>query len=167
MCPTSGDCPRIRIDPRADAARPGHHVDVMDALLQSPTLKSTHMALAALSVGGFAARGLGVLLSQGRSRWPLWPAVRVASMVLDSLLLAAGVGLWVGLGLSLPQQPWLAAKLGLLLAYIVLGSLALKRASTLRGRALAYAGALTCALSIAWIALQHDPLAPLRGWLLR
>ena len=54
-----------------------------------PVLKHTHMGLAAVSVLGFALRGLAVLAC---ARWPMKAGVRHASVVVDSLLLAAGLG---------------------------------------------------------------------------
>jgi uncharacterized membrane protein SirB2 len=141
---------------------------VMEWLSQYPALKSAHMALAGVSVGLFTARGLGV---QWRATWPLRAGVRRVSVLIDSLLLAAGGALWAMLDLSLVHAPWLLAKLVLIVAYIVLGSFALKRARTPLGRALAFAGALACVMAIAATALTHDvlgPLAPLRaaGWTL-
>jgi uncharacterized membrane protein SirB2 len=141
---------------------------VMEWLSQYPALKSAHMALAGASVGLFMARGLGV---QWRATWPLRAGVRRASVLIDSLLLAAGGALWAILGLNPAHAPWLQMKLVLIVAYVVLGSLALKRARTPLGRALAFVGALGCVLAIVATALTHDvlgPLAPLRatGWTL-
>jgi uncharacterized membrane protein SirB2 len=90
-----------------------------------PLLRLAHIGLVAASVALFAARGVGVL--RGAS-WPQRPWARQGSAAIDTALLAAGLALWVGLGLHPVHQPWLGAKLALLLVYIVLGSLALKRA---------------------------------------
>lgn len=138
----------------------------MEWLSQYPALKSAHMALAGASVGLFTARGLGV---QWRAAWPMQAGVRRASVLIDSLLLAAGGALWAVLGLSPANAPWLLAKLVLIVAYIVLGSFALKRARSPWGRRLAFAGALACVLAIVATAVTHDvlgPLVPLRaaGW---
>jgi uncharacterized membrane protein SirB2 len=54
-------------------------------------LKHTHIALAVLSVSLFSARVLGVLAG---ARWPLKPALRMASVAIDTLLVAAGGTLW-------------------------------------------------------------------------
>lgn len=141
----------------------------MEWLSQYPALKSAHMALAGASVGLFTARSLGV---QWRAAWPMQAGVRRASVLIDSLLLAAGGALWAVLGLSPANAPWLLAKLVLIVAYIVLGSFALKRARSPWGRRLAFAGALACVLAIVATAITHDvlgplvPLVPLRaaGW---
>ena len=119
-----------------------------------PTLKTAHVALAALSIAGFAARG--VLMVTGS---PLLAArfTRVAPHVVDSALLATGVALAFALGVSPLDAPWLAAKLIALLGYIVLGSIALRRGRTRRTRMLALAGALSLAAYIVVTALRHSP----------
>ncbi|MCU0970094.1 MAG: SirB2 family protein [Rubrivivax sp.] len=124
-------------------------------------LKGVHIGLAAASVALFAARGAGVLAGGG---WPMARGVRRASVLVDSLLLSAGGALWWLLSLSPAHDRWLLAKLVLIVAYIVLGSLALKRAPSRAGKASAFAAALGCIAAVAGIALAHDPAAPLR-WL--
>jgi uncharacterized membrane protein SirB2 len=130
----------------------------MEWLPPYPALKSTHVALATASIGLFVVRGVGV---QTGAAWPLHDLLRRGSMLLDTALLAAGVALWATLGLSLAQAPWLAAKLALIVLYVVLGALALRRARTRRGRAVAFAAALACAAAIVGVALAHHPLGPL------
>ena len=97
------------------------------------------MALALGSGIGFALRGLWMLRDSEllEARW-----VRTAPHVLDTLLLASGIGLAVGFGVSPLVQPWLAAKLALLLLYIAAGAVALRRGRTRRTRILALAVAL-------------------------
>lgn len=116
-------------------------------------LKTAHITLVVLSVTLFTARGLGVLAAAG---WPMVAAVRRASVVIDSLLLASGATLWWLLGLHPLHQPWLGTKLVLLLVYIVLGVFALRRARTTRARALFFVAALAVVAFMASIALAHD-----------
>lgn len=120
-----------------------------------PTLKLAHVTLAATSVSVFAVRGAAVLAGQ---RWPMSRPLRVASVVVDTLLLSAGGGLWSLLALNPMRDAWLGTKLLLLLAYIGLGTMALKRSRTPWGRAAAYAAALAVAAAMASIALAHHPL---------
>lgn len=120
-------------------------------------LRHAHLTLVSLSLALFAARGLGVLAHQ---TWPLGRGPRVGSMVIDTLLLGTGVLLWQLLGLNPVVQTWLGVKLLLLLAYIVLGSIALRRGRTPAVRALAYAGALATVAAMVGIALAHHPA----GW---
>lgn len=116
-----------------------------------------HLSLVSASVILFALRGAGVLAAQA---WPMRPAVRWLSVGIDVLLLGAGTTLWALLQLNPLQDLWLGAKLVLLLVYIVLGSLALKRASTRTGKLLFLVAALACIGFMASIALAHHPL----GW---
>lgn len=126
-----------------------------------PHLKTTHVALVATSGLLFALRGGAVLAGQ---RWPLHKALRLGSVAIDTALLSAGVALWWLLGLQLGRDTWLGAKLLLLLLYIVLGSLALKRARTPRMRLLAFVAAIACYVFMVSVALAHHPLGALRHW---
>ncbi len=117
-----------------------------------PLLRHAHIGLALLSVALFTLRGLGVLAG---ARWPMAGAVRAASVLFDTLLLAAGVTLAVLLQVS---QTWLPVKLGLLVLYIVLGSLALKRAPTRAAKAASFVAALLCVGLLVSVARSHHPL---------
>jgi uncharacterized membrane protein SirB2 len=121
-------------------------------------LKQAHVGLVGVSVGLFAARGICVLAQR---RWPLGPWARWGSVAIDTLLLTAGVTLWVMLGLDPRADGWLLSKLVLLVGYIVLGSFALKRARTLAGKAACYVLALAAAFTMVSVALTRRPL----GWL--
>ena len=120
-----------------------------------PWLKPLHITLVTLSVSLFAVRGLGVLAGQA---WPMAGWARGLAPVVDSLLLIAGGTLWWLLQLNPTQQHWLLAKLVLLIVYIVLGTLALKRAPTRAAKALCFALALAVVGFMVGIALAHHPL---------
>jgi uncharacterized membrane protein SirB2 len=120
-----------------------------------PTLKQVHVMLALASISLFAARGAGVLAGR---RWPMSALPRSASMVIDTLLLGAGGALWWLLSLNPGRDRWLGVKLVLIVLYIVLGSLALKRAPSRAAKAVAFVAALTCIGMAAAIALTHDAL---------
>ncbi|APZ41708.1 SirB2 family protein [Acidihalobacter ferrooxydans] len=102
-------------------------------------LLKLHVASALLSISGFALRGIWMLrgssLLQAR-------ATRVLPHIVDTFLLASGVGLVFTLHLYPTQQPWLAAKLVGLVFYIVLGMIALKRGRTRGIRAGAWVAAI-------------------------
>ena len=117
-------------------------------------IRALHIACAAVSIAGFAARG--ALMLQGSS---LLNArfVRVAPHVVDTLLLASAVWLAWFLGQVPFVHGWITAKVLALLAYIVLGSVALKRGRTKATRAGAFAAALAAAGYIVWVALTRDP----------
>ena len=70
----------------------------------------------------------------------------------------AGVGMAVVGGFNPLTTPWLATKLVLLLAYIGLGTLALKRGKTPQQRAIAFVLALAALAAIVHVALSKQ------GW---
>jgi uncharacterized membrane protein SirB2 len=83
--------------------------------------------------------------------------VRIAPHVVDTVLLASA--LW--LAWSLGQMPflsgWTTAKLLALVAYIGLGTVALKRGRTKQLRVAAFAGALAVVAYIVSVAVTRDP----------
>jgi uncharacterized membrane protein SirB2 len=127
----------------------------MDGLVWVASIRQAHLALVVLSGTLFALRGAGVLAG---ARWPLHKALRIGSVVIDTLLLAAGVTLWSLLQLNPMRDTWLGAKLILLVLYIVLGSWALKRAQTTSARAVFFVAALTVFATMVSIGWTRDPL---------
>lgn len=119
-----------------------------------PQIKLAHLALVTASGVLFACRGAATL---ARQRWPMTAPLRLTSIVIDTLLLAAGVTLWALLSLQPLRDAWLGTKLVLLVVYVMLGTVALKRR-----RAWAYAAALACYLFMVSVALAHHPLGALR-----
>ncbi|TXH04651.1 MAG: regulator SirB [Nevskiaceae bacterium] len=116
------------------------------------------MSCAALSLALFLLRAVPAL----RTQPPTPPRVlRVLPHVIDTVFLLSGLAL----ATTIHQYPfvhgWLTAKVLGLIAYIVLGSLALKRAPTRAGRAVALAAALLTFAYIVGVAMHHDP----RSWL--
>ena len=120
-----------------------------------PSLLPLHITLVTLSVSLFGARGVGVLAGHA---WPMRPWARGLAPVIDSLLLLAGGTLWWLLQLNLAQHHWLLAKLLLLIAYIVLGTLALKRAPSRAAKAMCLLAALAVVGFMASVAVQRHPL---------
>jgi len=120
--------------------------------------KSVHVACVVLSLAGFVARGMLMLsgspLLQARAL-RLWPHV------VDTLLLASAVWLAVLLDQYPFASAWITAKVSGLLAYIALGTYALRRGPTLRQRAAAFVAALIAAAYIVAVALTRDPHGPL------
>jgi uncharacterized membrane protein SirB2 len=124
-------------------------------------VKWIHVGSAALSLAGFAARG--VLMLRG-SALVATRFARIAPHVVDTVLLASALWLAWQLGQYPFVHGWLTAKLLALLAYIALGSIALRRGRTPRARAVALTLALACAAYIVAVALARDALGPL-AWL--
>ncbi len=127
----------------------------MDGLAWVPPIRQGHLALVVLSGTLFAVRGAGVLAGV---RWPLHKALRIGSVAIDTLLLAAGATLWSLLQLNPLRESWLGAKLILLVLYFVLGSWALKRARTTAGRTAFYIAALTVFATMVSIGCTRHPL---------
>ncbi|MBX3602472.1 MAG: SirB2 family protein [Rubrivivax sp.] len=118
-------------------------------------LRHLHVGLVAASGALFALRALARLAG---AQWPLTRPARVASWVIDSGLLAAGAALWAALRIDPVGQPWLGTKLLLLLAYIGLGTMALRRARTTASRLAWTLAALGCFGFMVTVALAHHPL---------
>lgn len=118
-------------------------------------LKALHVGCAILSIAGFVGRGALMLLDSPllQQRW-----LRVAPHVVDTVLLASALWLVWLIGQYPFVQGWLTAKVLALVAYIALGSVALKRGRSKRGRAVAFALALGAAGYIVSVALSRDPL---------
>jgi len=122
-------------------------------------VRLVHVSSVIASGSLFALRGAMTLAG---SSLPQHPAVRYLSYTIDTVLLTAALMLLSMLHLNPLATPWLATKLVLLLAYIVLGSFALKRARTRNGRAACWVMAMIVLLSMVAIARAKDPLALLR-----
>jgi uncharacterized membrane protein SirB2 len=118
-------------------------------------MKWVHVCAVIASGALFALRGAGVLAG---ARWPMWAPLRFLTYTIDTVLLTAALML----ATILRQYPfvhgWLTVKVCLLVVYIVLGTFALRRARTPRGRALSYAAALGVFLFIVSVARAHHPL---------
>ena len=123
-----------------------------------PQIRAVHIGAVIASGALFALRGAGVL---GGARWPMAAPLRYLSYSIDSVLLTAALMLIAVLPAAVFANQWLTVKLALLVLYIVLASLALKRAHTGRARALCFAAALGVYAAMFGIARTHQPL----GWL--
>jgi uncharacterized membrane protein SirB2 len=124
-----------------------------------PQIRFVHITCVLLSGMLFFLRGTGVLAG---ARWPMALPVRIVSYTIDTVLLTAALMLVTMLPGALFANGWLTTKLVLLVVYVVLGSLALKRARTPRARWLCFVAAATTYLFMFSIARTHDPLGVLR-----
>jgi len=121
-------------------------------------IKAVHVAAVLISGVLFLARG--VMVQSGYASIAMSGGLRYASYGVDTVLLTAGLMLATLLPGALFANHWLALKLALLVVYIVLGSLALKRARSSRARTAAFVAALLVYVTIIGIARAHHPL----GW---
>ncbi len=118
------------------------------------TLKTLHHTTIAITLALFLLRGVWMIAESPRlrARW-----ARIVPHVNDTVLLASGIALAYTLGLSPLEHGWLAAKIAALLAYIVLGTIALKRGKTRGHRIAAWVAALLVFGYMVAVAMAHDP----------
>jgi uncharacterized membrane protein SirB2 len=118
------------------------------------SLKLIHQTAVALSISGFVLRAVASLSG---AAWVRGRLARTLPHGVDSVLLASALGLLWLLRLNPVHAPWLLAKIGALLLYIVLGMLALRTELPLRVRVLAMAAAVVCFAQIVAMALSKSP----------
>lgn len=116
-------------------------------------VKQLHMSAAALSIVLFIIRAAwsitGNALLQTR-------VVKIAPHVIDTVLLVCGVILAIMIG---PDQPWILTKILLLIVYIVVGTIAIKRGRTPRIRATAALIAVAVFAYIVGVAVNHNSMS--------
>ena len=119
------------------------------------TLKHLHVALVAASGIGFLLRGMLMLRASPilQARW-----LRIAPHVVDTGLLASAIALVVIGAYDVRHMPWLLTKVVLLVVYIVLGTIALKRGRTPQVRAAAFVAALAVFAAIVATAITKRPV---------
>ncbi len=126
-----------------------------------PQIKWVHIA-AVLATGGlFLLRGL--LVQAGRPGLALAAPVRYLSYTIDCVLLTAALMLFTILPKEMFANGWLWVKIVLLVAYIVLGTFALKRGRTPGVRRVCYVVALLVFGFMLTVARRHHPLGIFAG----
>lgn len=127
-----------------------------------PQIKAVHVHAIGLSFAIFFLRGLLML---ARSRFTNHFLLRYTSYTVDTVVLTAALML----ATMLHQYPlvhhWLTAKVALLIAYIVLGALALKHAKTRQAQILAFIAACMTFATIFAIARAHHWAGPFASML--
>lgn len=127
--------------------------------MEYETLKNFHRATVALSFAGFFVRGAAVITG---THWVYGRFAKTLPHVVDTLLLASGLGLAWWLRLTPDTAPWLVAKLAGVVVYIALGIVALKPGRPMAVRVAAWIGALVMFGYIAVVAITKDPAWPVR-----
>ena len=127
--------------------------------MEYTTLKTFHQATVALSFAGFFARGCAIFAG---ANWVAGRMAKTLPHVVDTLLLASGVGLAWMLRLTPETAPWLIAKIAGLVLYIALGMLALKPGRPTPVRVSAWVAALATFGYIAGVAITRNPMWPLQ-----
>ena len=124
----------------------------MDYLL----LKYVHVSCVIASGCGFVLRGIWMLSESPclQLRW-----VRIFPHIVDTGLLGSAIALAMISGQYPLAQDWLSAKVIGLVAYILCGTMALKRGRTKSTRAAFFVVALLIFAYIVSVALHRSPLA--------
>jgi uncharacterized membrane protein SirB2 len=118
-------------------------------------VKTIHVTCALLTISGFTLRGYWMLRASPllHNTW-----VKVLPHIIDTALLVAGILLAVNIQQYPGTHAWLTAKVLGLLAYIVLGTLALKRGKTKAIRVTAWIAATLVFLYIVMVAMTRSAL---------
>jgi uncharacterized membrane protein SirB2 len=119
-----------------------------------PQIKLVHVAAVLTSGGLFLVRGLALHLG---ARWVMAAPLRYLSYTVDTILLTAALMLSSMLHMYPLVHSWLTVKVVLLIVYIVLGTLALKRGRTPRVRFGAWVAAILVYAMIISVARTHHP----------
>jgi uncharacterized membrane protein SirB2 len=126
------------------------------------TVLSVHVCAVILSGSYFLVRAVSALLG---ATWPRARSFRIASYLIDCVLLVAGLALVVILPKEIFANQWLSIKLGLVILYIGFGMAAMRSSLPLRVRCLSLAMAGATYASIVGTALLHHPLGWASIWL--
>jgi len=114
-------------------------------------VKHVHVAAVLVSWALFFLRGIWMIFDSPRldARW-----VRIVPHVNDTILLVAAIYLATFFGM----QPWIIAKLAALVAYILIGMVAIARGPTKPVRVAAWLLAQGVFAYIVAVAIRKDPL---------
>lgn len=117
-------------------------------------VKYIHVISVVLSVGGFFLRGLLMMRDSPllQARW-----IRVLPHINDTVLLVAALTLAALSGQYPFVADWVTAKIFGVIAYIILGALALREASSRQMRVACWVAALGVFAWIVSVALTRDP----------
>jgi uncharacterized membrane protein SirB2 len=123
-------------------------------------LRNVHIACAILTITLFVLRG-GLMLADSRLQQNV--VLRYLPHAVDTVLLTTALMLTTVIHQFPFAVDWLTAKVVLLVAYIVLGSIALKRGRTKTVRVAAFVAALATIGYLVTVARAHHPLGIFAG----
>jgi len=117
------------------------------------SFKLVHLCAAILSFNGFVLRGYWMMTDPIllERKW-----VRIVPHIIDAIFLVSGIGLIFALRLQLLQNGWLLTKFAALLAYVICGSIALRRGRSMPIRQGAFALAVLSFIYIVGVALSKS-----------
>lgn len=116
-------------------------------------IKHLHVTAAGLSILFFIIRAFWSVTENAMLQKKV---VKILPHVIDTVLLVCAILLSIMLG-SAAAQPWVLTKIVLLIAYIGVGTIAIKRGRTPRGRAVAAVIAVAIFVYIVGVAIKHHP----------
>ncbi|HFE31737.1 MAG TPA: regulator SirB [Gammaproteobacteria bacterium] len=118
-------------------------------------IKIIHMSFVLLSISGFFARGVLMIRDSGllQQRW-----IKIAPHFIDTGLLLSAVILASKWGFAALEMPWLQAKIGALLVYILLGVVAIRPMFGKPVRIGAWLAAMLTFAYIVSVAVTKNPL---------
>lgn len=116
--------------------------------------KMLHTFAAVLTISGFILRGYWMMRESALLQHRI---TKIAPHVVDTVFLLAGIALVWMMDLNVFTQPWLLAKFAGLIAYILLGTFALKRGKTMEIRITAFVGALAVYAWVVGVAISKSP----------
>ena len=122
-------------------------------------IKSLHLLTGVVTISGFVLRGYWMMTQSDKLQLKV---IRIAPHIVDTLFLLSGIALVSMLQFNVFSESWLLAKFAGLIAYIVLGTFALKRGSTPQIRVIAFIGALAVFAYIIGVALAKSPASWLK-----
>lgn len=117
-------------------------------------LRNVHIGCAILTIALFVLRGALMLAESPRLQGPL---LRYLPHVVDTVLLTTALMLTTVIHQYPFSTGWLTAKVVLLVVYVVLGSIALKRGRTRAVRVAAFVAALATIGFLVTVARAHHP----------
>jgi uncharacterized membrane protein SirB2 len=123
-------------------------------------LRQAHIGFAMLSIALFTVRG-GLMLAE--SRLLQTRTLQILPHVIDTMLLTTALMLTTVIHQYPFSTGWLTAKVVLLVVYIVLGSIAIKRGRTRGTRIAAFIAALLTVGFLVSVARAHHPLGLFAG----
>jgi uncharacterized membrane protein SirB2 len=127
-----------------------------------PVILSVHVSAVVLSGSYFLIRALAAMHG---AKWPRGRYFRVASYLIDCVLLFAALMLVVILPKEIFANQWLSVKLGLVVLYIAFGMAAMRPSLSLTARYLSLILAVTLYANIVGAAFLHHPLGWASIWL--
>lgn len=117
-------------------------------------IKNIHALSAVVTITGFILRGYWMVTGSDKLQHRM---TRTAPHIVDTVFLSSGIAMVAMLSLNPFSQSWLVAKFTGLIIYILLGTVAIRRGSTLQIRMIAFVGALSVFAYVVGVALSKSP----------